>query len=237
MSFKELLIEKSLENSDIRILDFNLVSNKATAKVLKFGEKASEVIVNFEHLSSEKFHELIGVISDNCYHIASLLSDVRTQELRDLLIGSLEKPYFTATIDFKAADANNDKVAAVAGRIAEMFEDSFWNFFLAFGIGKEEVVNEIFRARKKYKTNSSEQEKSEDPSLSPEQIEKFWDLDLEILKQKYEIRADELPASSLRRLDPLPLSGLEEDADPFFVETYERVSRLAQSYGLSLVNE
>ena len=69
MSFKELLIEKNIENSDIRILDFNLASNKATAKVLKFGEKATEVIISFDHLSSSKLHELTSVISDNCYHI------------------------------------------------------------------------------------------------------------------------------------------------------------------------
>lgn len=243
MEFKELLLKDSAKktvDADIRILDFDLTSGCVRAKVLKFGERSAEVTIDFINLSNNFFDKISIEIGENCYHLAALLAETRTQELRDVLISSLGEmpsPLFTIRIDNKETEIDNDKALTVISKIAEAFEESYWNAFLAFGVGKEEFLTEVFRVRRKYKKNPGEQDKKEDIKLTSEQIETFWDVRREILEIKYSIRADEIPAAALRRLDPLPLSGLEEQADPFFVEAYERVSRLAQSYGLSLVGE
>lgn len=243
MEFKELLLQdlaKKSVDSDIRILDFDLSLNSVKAKVLKFGERSADISISFANLPTPLFDQLSSNIAENCYHLAALLADTRTQELRELMTSIYSKisnTLMTIKIDERPAEIQNDKVLAVVLRISEIFEASYWDALLAFGIGREELITEIFRIRRKYKKNPIAQEKKEETSLTKEQIEGFWDVGKEIFEIKYSIRADEIPAAALRRLDPLPLSGLEEDADPFFVETYERVSRLAQSYGLSLVGE
>lgn len=242
--FRDLLLKehaKTSADSDIRVLDFELTSGLVRAKVLKFGERAAEITINFSSIPTDLFNEISAEIGNNCYHLAALLAESRTQELKEVMISTLSKapePLLTAKVDGKETEIGNDKVLTIISKISEFFEESYWNVFLAFGVGREELLTEVFRTRRKYKKNPGEIEKEEkEISLSDDQVEKFWDAGKEIFEIKYSIRADEIPAAALRRLDSLPLSGLEENADPFFVETYERVSRLAQSYGLSLAGE
>ena len=49
----------------------------------------------------------------------------------------------------------------------------------------------------------------------------------------YQIKADELPAATLKRLDAMPLLGIEEHVESKVEAAYEKIARLAQSYGLS----
>ena len=114
-------------------------------------------------------------------------------------------------------------------------ENSYWNLFLVLGITKDELISEISRNRKKNKDSIDNNENT--TVLKKEDVDNICRLNAKIFNLKYSILADEIPAAMLRRLDPLPLQGLEEKADSQLVEAYERVTRMAQSYGLSLKNE
>jgi len=69
------------------------------------------------------------------------------------------------------------------------------------------------------------------------QARAFWKLGEPAKELHYSIRADELPASLLRRLDPLPLGGFEADLGAEFEEMYAKVARRAQAFGLGLSYE
>ena len=71
------------------------------------------------------------------------------------------------------------------------------------------------------------------PLLS-DSLDSFWKMKPEAAQIHYHIKADELPASILKWLEPLPLRGIEEAIDRKLEECYAKVARLAQSYGLGL---
>ena len=61
----------------------------------------------------------------------------------------------------------------------------------------------------------------------------YWDSGTQLEEISYSIRADELPASIIRRLDPIPLGDLQTEAELLFEEIYAQVARRAQALGLS----
>lgn len=59
-------------------------------------------------------------------------------------------------------------------------------------------------------------------------------LNPEVANLSFNIKADELPAALLKRLEPLPLSGLEEELDSTLETAYNQITRRSQSYGFGL---
>ena len=53
----------------------------------------------------------------------------------------------------------------------------------------------------------------------------------------YDIRADELPAALLKRMEPAPLDGVDIDADRALEEAYVQVARRAQAFGLGMIRQ
>ena len=76
--------------------------------------------------------------------------------------------------------------------------------------------------------------------LSPEALfdeQKFYEFPKEGLGLQYQLKADELPAALLRRVEPPPLLGLEVHFEPELQEVYNRVTSRAQAYALQLAKE
>ena len=66
---------------------------------------------------------------------------------------------------------------------------------------------------------------------------KFYDFPEHGLGIQYQLKADELPAALLRRIEPPPLLGLESSFEPELQEVYNRVTSRAQAYALQLAKE
>lgn len=63
----------------------------------------------------------------------------------------------------------------------------------------------------------------------------YWDYPTGECQLHFNIRADELPAALLRRLDPLPLSGLEDEVEVILETAYETIANRAQAFGLGFM--
>jgi len=235
MYYYKLFYEEEYKSApDVRILDFDLGSGFINAKVSKFGEKTAEINISFPK-NNTFFAEVTKTISENCYFLSALMADTPIIEMQEMLHNNIDVSKCEVKINKKKSDLDNPKCRACISRLSELIENSYWNFFLVFGITKDELISEISRNRKKNKDSIDNIDNT--TALEKEDIDNIWQLDSKIFNLKYSIVADEIPAAMLRRLDPLPLEGLEEKADSQFVEAYERVTRMAQSYGLSLMNE
>ena len=66
------------------------------------------------------------------------------------------------------------------------------------------------------------------------EIDNYWKCGEDISKLKFSIKADDLPASILKWLDPLPLNGLESKINYQLEEIYAHVAKRAHSFGLGL---
>jgi len=239
MYYYSLFFEEEYQSTpDVRILDFELGSGFVNAKVSKFGEKTAEI--NFSFGKDNVFFEKVSkIISENCYFLSALFADTKIIEMQEMLYENITakqgEKICEVKINKKVSDINDPKCKACIARLSELMENSYWNLFMVLGITKDELISEVSRNRKKNKDSIDNNENT--TILKKEDEDNICRLNANIFNLEYSIFADEIPAAMLRRLDALPLEGLEEKADSQLVEAYERVTRMAQSYGLSLKNE
>ncbi|MDR2338351.1 MAG: hypothetical protein LBE20_06905 [Deltaproteobacteria bacterium] len=148
----------------------------------------------------------------------------------------------------------------VIKKLVERFEEDPFLIFLLRGCGPKELIAGIRKFRnnlqgthlKQLKEQAKDAEiknngfvRKSEIEVTREQIEHFlenidfsakrywrWGEDME--KLKYSIKADDLPASILKRLDPLPIDTLESKVSSLLEDAYAHTTRRAQSFGLGL---
>jgi uncharacterized Zn finger protein len=232
-----------------RVLDLNIQSGSATAKVHSDDKSPSRVELLFPVLTSDEWNTLLEEMSKEAYYLAMLLNDTVPNEIEDLFAshGMTLIPQDPTVYQIRE---NGQKVdltelspsyAAFVLRLCDKIESDPFSVLILRGIGHDELLHELRKRRTLLK-----KDKDFKPSLHYKEIEyepapplvatipHYWSAGGELNTLSYTIKADELPSSILKWLDPLPLGGLEDKVDFMFEEAYERIARLAQSYGLGL---
>ncbi len=230
-----------------KVVDCMIQPGMATARVYDEGSAPRQMELLFEPLSNSDWERLFERLARSSLFMAMMLSGELPFELEQVC-QETGVSFFPETItgvavrfDGAAGSIHSPYFAALILRLAEKLDADAFSLFLLRGCGREETMLKLRTHRSSIRSDFpliAHETRSPlpihaAPSLQ-ESIQHFWSLGADISQLTYRIRADELPASILKWLDPLPLGGLEEYMDFALEAAYEKVARLAQGFGLGM---
>lgn len=226
-----------------RVLDLSVTAGRAGAKVQNGQDRPLRVLIGFPLLSDEVWAQVYPKLAGRALYLASLLA-ARLPEGIEEAFAAADAHLFPHThTDLRlycdcGAEGLCMHVGALALRLAEMIETDPFLIFTLRGRGRDETLMHIGRHRAALRDQAqgdSERTAAIPTNKLPQNIissRSFWSAAAEIFRLSYSIRADELPAAALRRLDPIPLGLPEEEVELHLEEIYAQVARRAQAYGL-----
>ena len=230
-----------------RVLDFLVEPGFVSARIEPEEGRAKQIVISFKPLTDDQWLRLLEVLAQKAYFLAQLLANSFPEEISHACeeVGISLVPESLADIGITVDGVENREassmLAAVVLRFLAELDAEPFILFTILGRGKEETLAELRRMRM-VRSESSDRHPAissvrisyeSSPSLE-NSVERFWDLDPGVFELQYTIKADELPASILKWLEPIPLNGLEERVDFLVEDAYAKVARLAQGFGLGL---
>lgn len=223
-----------------KLLDFTLAPGKITAKVQDDSGQFHRTELLVAEISELAWNGVFQCISKKALWGAALLAGEYPEELEDALKSASVPLVPTSEEKFQIVSSDITHTVALILRFYEFLEGNPFALFTLRGRGREESLLQIRQSRHSLFSELKDSLDSKTTTLSlPEQVvptvdlTKFWELGAAIQTISYNIRADELPASILRRHDPLPIGAVAEDIEHDLEEAYAQVARRAQAYGLS----
>ncbi len=243
----EQVVELSEAAKKRRLLDFYVFPGRIGVKIQDEATTLHRVELVAEPLADSEWAKLFDALAERALFLAKLLSGVFPPEIAALW-DAQGVPLFPQIgeglkVNYNGAEIRelNPYAALLLTKLVERIEEDPFTLFTFRGRGKDETLLEIRSRRERRRGEVAHTELPVDAPLEPRAFvglptdpEKFWRSGSELADLSYTIRADELPASLFKRLDSIPLSGLEEDADALIEGAYEVVARRAQAYGLGL---
>lgn len=243
----EQVIELSEGAKKRRLLDFYVFSGRIGVKIQDEAATLHRVELLAEPLSDGEWSKLFDALSERSLFLAKLLAGLFPVEIAALWEAQ-NIPLFPQigeglTVNYNGAEIRelNQYAALLLTKLVDRVEEDPFALFTFRGRGKDETLLEIRTRRERRRGEVAHTELPVDAPTEPRAFvglptdpEKFWRSGSELADLSYTIRADELPASLFKRLDSIPLSGLEEDVDYLIESAYEVVARRAQAYGLGL---
>lgn len=229
-----------LESKDL--LDKGLVHEvyiepgRISSRVTVDKRMSQRVVLTLAELNPDDFDEIVRTAAESQLVLVGLynnqLPDVffANEQLKSLLLFKIED--ISAAIEDQKVSLQDARVAAVFEKFIEQILSTPLNFITLRGYGAEQFQHDVreLRARSLLKLK----DKNKHISISSEVSQICDSADLfyngaEEPELDITVRADELPASLLRRLDHLPTNGGLEYIDKNLENAYERITRLAQS--------
>lgn len=228
------------------IYDVQISAGRMYARVEGTNGTFISVECVFPVLPEKKAARLVGRIAQSALLYAHILEGEWSPELEALISepDSWILPRSRDDIEFTSSGKPRKKldasIAALLLVAIERFQNDPLQVFLLAGQGREELIARIRIARRQLSLENVEQLALDSLDLSPELLfdeAKFYNFPEEGLGISYQLKADELPAALLRRIEPPPLLGLEMSFEPELQEVYNRVTSRAQAYALQLAKE
>lgn len=226
-----------------KILEFVVLPGAINARIA-VGENPSKALrLRAPLLPDEQWSVLSDLLAERAFFASQLLAGRLPLEVAEVAhsraIPLLPESPLSFELDGEPVTEITIEVALLFQRLTEEFESDPCQFLMFRGKSPLELIAEL---RKRRITQTGERRRPTAitqihyPSQSSEieSLEFFWRMRPEVTALSYTIKADELPASILKWLEPIPLSGLEDKIDFVVEEAYARVARLAQSFGLGL---
>jgi len=230
-----------------RVLDFFLVPGRVQSKLQDENGKFHRVELGMRQFTEEEWATVCKEFAQHALFLASFLTSRIPEEaetiLRERGIALLPEKREDIQLSCNGeplSEKNSAIVFTVFDRLLDRLDDDPFSIFVLRGKGREELLLEIRRQRSEFERPDAvqfadaDEEFVEKDSQPSETFDDFWRASPSMQELSYNIRADELPASLLKRLDPLPLGGAEDQIEPLLEDAYLRVARRAQAYGLEL---
>ncbi len=227
-----------------KILDFYILPGKVTAKIQDENTKMHLLEVRLQEIENEKWTALTKKLAHKAIFTSYLLNGEISEEicgiLEELEIFPASASQYQLFYDYQETNELNLNLTCLLIKLSEKIQEDPFSLFLLRGKGKDEILLEIKRQReflfrgKRMEEDKKTIQHSRSLDLDSKQIENFWKHGSELLNLSYSLRADDLPAAILKRLDSLPLNGFEEEADKILEEAYAYITTRAQAYGLGL---
>ncbi len=246
-----LLDEHEADASELvkkkKVLDFLVQPGQVSAKIEQETTRPERVVIRFPTLTDEHWDKVYSQLADSAYFLAKLLAGEFPKEIEDVL-SQANVQLFPNSSDELELWLNSEKItepslslSALLLRLLAAIDQDPFSLFTILGRGREETLAELRRLRLQrrestdgYRSIAGKKVEYQPAPPLAASLERFWSFDPSVTELEYTIKADELPASILKRLDPMPLGGLEDRIDYLVEEAYARIARLAQSYGLGL---
>lgn len=228
-----------------KVLDFAVTPGRVSAKVLADEQKPHRVAFLLDQFEDADWVKIFDELSKKSLFFAKLLGSEIPSEIESAFRESGYPLLPSSPEQLRLfCDCSNSPCEHVAGlyyRFSQAIDLDPFLIFLLRGRGKDETVFELRKHRthleRPLEIDASDEGIVPTPNRSALQgiaPEDFWKMSKQVDKLSYNIRADELPAAILRHLEPLPLAGLEDFIEQPLEETYAKIARRAQVFGLSL---
>lgn len=230
-----------------RVLDFMVQPGSVSVKVHEDNTTSVRAELCFSQLSDADWEKVFSYMAEHSYFLSMLLSSQITSEMEEAfrrnntLLFPDSSAEITLKINSQEPKQANAALAALMLKFLEKVEQDPFIMFLVRGRGREETLLELRRRRAMLKAPSETSSLLSHQEVAYESVEplsasldRYWSCAPRLFELSYTIKADELPASLLKWLDPLPLGGLEEELDWVLEAAYEKITRLAQGFGLRI---
>ena len=225
-----------------RVSEFSIAPGKLQTKITTSGSQKIIVALNIPPFSKDIWQKAVGEMSKRSLFLSSLLVGHLPFEIEDIFQGldkflypEEEEAGFISREQLQEISLNKAHVAALYYRTMERFDSDPCAILQLRGLSREHLVNEMKLARSSRRTSLQRpsQIENEAPENQPLLLdESFWSMQTELDELSFDLKADELPAAILKRLEPLPLQADESDLESALDDAYETVARRAQVYGL-----
>ncbi|MCB0345965.1 MAG: hypothetical protein KDD66_12670 [Bdellovibrionales bacterium] len=228
-----------------RSLDFLITPCLVTARVFDDERRPIRVKIAVSELDEHAWDAVFSLVSSQALFLARILAGDLPKEFAERC-EELNVNIFPTSEDISIETDGSQKIsqysAAAAAATIEALERDPLALFLLRGLGKEQFLYRL-REHRVLKGTSPESVGAEQliPSLrdsnmrwNSELSSAYWELGESLDDLSYRIRADELPAALLRRLDALPLGSLTSDVERTLEEAYAHIATRAQAFGLGM---
>lgn len=228
-----------------RSLDFLITPSLVTARLFDDERRPVRVKIRVEPLGEAEWENLLRLLSADALLLARLLAGDAHPELEERC-AEQQVPLFPGSaqleLQVEGAAKTSQFTAAAALACLEALERDPFMLFVLRGLAREQF---LYRLREQRTLQhgipgavNAEPAVPSGVGVAPawrgSRSASYWALTGTIDELSYRIRADELPAALLRRLDTLPLGGLTADLERPLEEAYARIATRAQAFGLGL---
>jgi uncharacterized Zn finger protein len=230
--------------SNLQLQDLQILPGRCSARASSNG-KTLLLSLHLPEFEQATWGLLFELFTEKPFYYSLILAQNFTQDLtlacKDRGISLIPQAVeINFAIDGKSVQKENSPEFSTLYRACcNYLSINPFHLFYLRGISYEELIVELRKRRKKYH-RPLENLKDKDFSfkeldvVSPAGLNQFYKTTEKLNQLNFNIKADEIPASVLKWLDPLPLLGIEDIVDCLLQEAYEKVARLAQSYGIGI---
>lgn len=225
-----------------RLLSENLVQEvyvepgRISSRITVDKRQSHRIVLQVPEISNDQFESIIAVLARDQRSLAGLYNNKLTDvcfahdEVRNSLLFGLDE--LRAFVEDLEVDIQDARVFAVLEKSVHFFIENSLSFIALRGRGTEQFIHDVREARLSFLLDAKAHQQTVETQVqapmlhvTPEEYYEGGDLsDISIV-----VRADELPAALLKRLDHLPTNTGLEFVDKNLEMAYERVTRLAQS--------
>ena len=230
-----------------RSIDFFITPGSITTRLQDETGRLRKISLSMPEIPDDVWNQVFGALAEKALFLAKLLANELPIEVEEVFqnAGAPLLPEnsqdILLTCDGEPLLSADKYVAALYFLASERFESDPFSILTFRGRNKESVLGELKKLRSDAREISSSPHplSYHDVSYQPapplgETLERFWSAGDAMRELSYRIRADELPASLLRRLDALPFGELETDVSFALEDAYAQIARRAQALGLGL---
>jgi uncharacterized Zn finger protein len=225
---KELIHER-------RVHEVYLEPGRISSRIITDSKRSKRVVLSLKEFDSAIWDDVLDMVAERPLLCAQCYNHFLPFAIKPFfgvhnvsLIGSTAD--FICTVDDQIQDYISVEAAAVMEKLAEQLLSNPFGICTVRGRNAEQVIHELREKR-------ASKGLMEGTSVRAEEIPsavQFTDPSRYYLGRMNDVpeitvRADELPASILKRLDPVPIETPEIQADPLLESAYGRVARLSQS--------
>ncbi len=244
----EALLEEGYEYSrKRRVFELFVSPGRVVAKVQDDLSKPTRVEIIFRQLTEGEWDKAFTSLAKDAFFYANLLAEKLPSEVESYFEKAGVSLFPNSSEDIEIIHEGHKgvpltkHVAAVLYRLCEKLDSEPFTILILRGRGVQESIQEIKKLRTTLmpqieQTTSVGYHHVQYESAPPlaEMFSSFWTSGPKLGKLSYSIKADELPAALLKWLDPMPLSGIEDEVDFIFEDAYVQVATRAQAFGLGL---
>jgi uncharacterized Zn finger protein len=217
-----------------RVHEVYIEPGRVSSRIVADNKRSKRVVITLNEFTPEVWETVIAMIAANpllsaqCYNQHLPVSVKAFFAIHNVsLTGSEDE--FACIVDDQPVPFQSVEAAAVLEKFAEQLIANPFGFCTFRGKNVEQIIHEI---REKRSAIASVEDfllrPDSEVSLRKESVQEFYEGDLKGIPDIL-VRADELPASILKRLDPIPLETPEIEVDSHLEAAYGRVARLSQS--------
>jgi uncharacterized Zn finger protein len=222
-----LLIEK-------KVHEVYIEPGRVSSRIVGENKRSKRVVITLKEFSPEVWELIIKDIAKDPLLCAQCYNQSLPFSLKKILVehgvsffGSTAE-YHCMVDDIEIPFVSIDTVA-VLEKLAEQLIANPFGICTIRGKNVEQIIHEIREGRSQQILANDFIVRAEDSSIVHEDTpEMYYEGGVSDLPE-INVRADELPASILKRLDPVPLENVEIDVDMQLESAYGRIARLSQS--------